>query len=123
MSVSRAVRTNSIKILTNDSKTMTETLERVLAPLMIIGSFFNLYMIEYPRGQCRPYLSYLYALAIWSFLTYYCFYEIYYLSYLLSGIIFTDYFVPLLTIMLILTSFCRFKVKNLLMYRSLYNNT
>ena len=29
---------------------MTETLERALEPLLIIGSFCNLDMFEYPRG-------------------------------------------------------------------------
>jgi len=53
---------NSIKILTDDSETMTETLEKALASLLTIGSFFNLGVFEYPRGQPRPYLSYLYAL-------------------------------------------------------------
>jgi len=49
--VSHAARINSVKLLDNDLKTMIETLERALAPLLIIGSFCNLGMFEYPRGQ------------------------------------------------------------------------
>jgi len=40
--VFRAARTNLVKIRVNDSATMIETLESVLAPLLIIGSFCNL---------------------------------------------------------------------------------
>ena len=52
MFVSRATTTNWIKILADDSETMTETLERALA-LLIIGSVYNLSMFEYPRGQSK----------------------------------------------------------------------
>jgi len=89
---------------------MTETLERALEPLLIIGSFCNLGIFEYPHGQFRPYLSYLYALAVWSFITFYFLYERY-LGYLWFRIIPLNSIVPLLIIMLTLTSFCRFKVK------------
>jgi len=89
---------------------MTETLERALTPLLIIGSFCNLCMIEYPRGQPRAYLSYLYALAKWCSLTYFYYYPLYVL--LLQGNeLFIDYFIPLGTITLILISHCRFKVQ------------
>ncbi|KYN17136.1 hypothetical protein ALC57_10591 [Trachymyrmex cornetzi] len=53
MFVSPATQTNSVKILADDSKTTTETLERALAPLMTIGRFCNLGMFEYPVGQPR----------------------------------------------------------------------
>ncbi|KYN37404.1 hypothetical protein ALC56_08227 [Trachymyrmex septentrionalis] len=91
---------------------MTETLERALAPLLIIGSFCNLYLIEYPRGQPRAYLSYLYALAKWGFLMYFHYYP----NYLLySGEndmnIYLEDIIPLITITLILISLIRFKVQ------------
>ena len=91
---------------------MTETLERALAPLLIIGSFCNLNMIEYPRGQPRAYLSYLYALAKWCSLTYFCYYPIC-VQYLQQDVttISVTIFIPLGTITLILISLCRFKVQ------------
>jgi len=89
---------------------MTETLERALAPLLIIGSFCNLCMIEYPRGQPRAYLSYLYALAKWCSLTYFSYYPIY-VSHLQEDDVFTIDFIPLGTITLILISISRFKVQ------------
>jgi len=89
---------------------MTETLERALAPLLIIGSFCNLCMIEYPRGQPRAYLSYLYVLAIWGFLIYFCYYPRY-VGHLQENNIVINDFVPLGTITLILISLCRFKVQ------------
>ena len=86
---------------------MTETLERALAPLLIIGSFCNLCMIEYPRGQPRAYLSYLYALAKWGSLIYF-----YYWYWLENDMyIYTDDIFPLVTIILILISLSRFKVQ------------
>ncbi|KYN38468.1 hypothetical protein ALC56_07157 [Trachymyrmex septentrionalis] len=89
---------------------MTETLERALAPLLIIGSFCNLCMIEYPRGQPRAYLSYLYALAKWCSLTYFCYYPIY-VWHLQENQLSSNDFVRLGTIILILISLCRFKVQ------------
>jgi len=89
---------------------MTETLERALAPLLIIGSFCNLCMIEYPRGQPRAYLSYLYALVKWCSLTYFCYYPIY-VGYLEGSTFYMDDFIPLGTITLILISLSRFKVQ------------
>ena len=88
---------------------MTETLERALAPLLIIGSFCNLCMIEYPRGQPRAYLSYLYALAKWCSLTYFCYYPLY-VSYLQTGYVPSYFFVSLGTITLIPIRLSRFKV-------------
>ncbi|KYQ53343.1 hypothetical protein ALC60_07535 [Trachymyrmex zeteki] len=87
---------------------MTKTLERALAPLMIIGSFCDLSIFEYPRGQPRAYLSCLYALIKWSFLTYYVYYPVYIYQFQI-GRIYYENFVPLLSITLILISFCRFK--------------
>jgi len=89
---------------------MTETLERALAPLLIIGSFCNLCMIEYPRGQPRAYLSYLYALAKWCSLTYFCYYPNCVWDLQNGNVYFYD-FIPLGTITLILISLCRFKVQ------------
>ena len=89
---------------------MTETLERALAPLLIIGSFCNLCMIEYPRGQPRAYLSYLYALVKWCSLTYFCYYPIC-VQHLQQNVISWNDFIPLGTITLILISLCRFKVQ------------
>ncbi|KYN35373.1 hypothetical protein ALC56_10288 [Trachymyrmex septentrionalis] len=89
---------------------MTETLEKALAPLLIIGSFCNLCMIEYPRGQSRAYLSYLYALAKWGSLIYFYYYPNL-LSYWRKNdmkIYITD-ISPLVTITLILISFSHFK--------------
>ncbi|KYN27995.1 hypothetical protein ALC57_02594 [Trachymyrmex cornetzi] len=51
-----AARTNSVKMLADHSEIMTETLERAMAPLMTIGEFFNLGMLEYPVGQLRTYI-------------------------------------------------------------------
>ncbi|KYQ47741.1 hypothetical protein ALC60_13228 [Trachymyrmex zeteki] len=87
---------------------MTETLERALAPLMTIGSFCDFGMFEHPLGQPRPYLSCLYVLAKWSFLTY----SVYYPSYiydLKNNVIYLRTYKPLITITLVLISFCRFK--------------
>ncbi|KYM99799.1 hypothetical protein ALC62_09417 [Cyphomyrmex costatus] len=52
------------------------SLQSALSPLLIFSSFWSLSMFEYPLGQTRPYLSYLYALAIWSLFTYFIFYPI-----------------------------------------------
>ncbi|KYQ49732.1 hypothetical protein ALC60_11193 [Trachymyrmex zeteki] len=87
---------------------MTETLERALAPLMTIGSFWDLGMFEYPFGQPRPYLSSLYVLAKWSFLTFYYYYPTYIYNLRNEGT-YIDDFVTLITITLVLISFCRFK--------------
>ena len=106
MLVNCAARTNSVKILADDSKTMTETLERALAPLLTFGSFFSLGMFEYPRGQPRPYLSFLYVLIICSFPMYF-----FYLKYSKTKFISLCWFIPFFHIILILISFCRFKVK------------
>ena len=89
---------------------MTETLERALAPLLIIGSFCNLCMIEYPRGQPRAYLSYLYALAKWCSLTYFLYYPRYVQVLQGNDVCFFD-FIPLDTVTLILISLRRFKVQ------------
>ncbi|KYQ47740.1 hypothetical protein ALC60_13232 [Trachymyrmex zeteki] len=56
---------------------MTKTLQAALAPLMIIGSFCNLGLFEYPLGHSWLYLSCLYFLVIWSFLTYSVYYPVY----------------------------------------------
>ena len=90
---------------------MTETLERALAPLLIIGSFCNLCMIEYPRGQPRVYLSCLYALAKWGSLTYFFYYP-YIISIMQEEDTVFTYMIELIFVnTLILISFCRFKVK------------
>jgi len=49
---------------------MTKTLQTAMTPLLIIGSFCSLGLFEYPFGQPRPYLSYLYAFVTWSFFTF-----------------------------------------------------
>jgi len=49
---------------------MTKTLQTAMTPLLVIGSFCSLGLFEYPFGQPRPYLSYLYAYVIWSFFTF-----------------------------------------------------
>ncbi|KYQ60006.1 hypothetical protein ALC60_00977 [Trachymyrmex zeteki] len=87
---------------------MTETLERALAPLITIGSFCDLGMFEHPVGQPRPYLSCLYVLAKWSFFTYFCYYPIF-INDLWDKKTYIVDFVPLITITLVLISFCRFK--------------
>ncbi|KYQ54678.1 hypothetical protein ALC60_06447 [Trachymyrmex zeteki] len=56
---------------------MTKTLQAALAPLMIVGSFCSVGLFEYPLGHSWSYLSCLYALAIWSFLTYSVYYPVY----------------------------------------------
>ncbi|KYN11277.1 hypothetical protein ALC57_16567 [Trachymyrmex cornetzi] len=88
---------------------MTETLERALAPLMIIGGFCNLGMLEYPVGQLRIYISCLYALAKWSFLMYYFYYPQFIEDIQIYKTIYIDDIVPIATITLILISICRFK--------------
>jgi len=107
--VSCAARTNSVKILADDLETMTETLERALAPLLTFGSFFSLGVFEYPRRQSRAYLSYLYALAKWDSLTYFYYYPLC-IRHLQTYDIYLD-FVPLATVTSIVISFYRFKVK------------
>jgi len=105
-----ATRTNSVKILVDDSEIMTETLERALAPLLVIGSFCNVCMFEYPRGQPRAFLSYLYALAKWGSLTYFFFYPLY-IEKLQHNIISMFFFFLLFIIILILICFSRFKIQ------------
>ncbi|KYQ60740.1 hypothetical protein ALC60_00187 [Trachymyrmex zeteki] len=56
---------------------MTKTLQAALAPLMIIGSFCNLGLFEYPLGHSWLYLSCLYGIVMWSFLTYSVYYPFY----------------------------------------------
>ena len=110
MFVSHAARTNLVKILADDSETMTETVESALAPLLIFGSFFGLGMFEYPRGQPRAYPSYLYALAIWGgSLTYFFYYIIIIMQddnkiciFCIIKLILVNILIPI--------SFCRFKV-------------
>jgi len=112
MFVSYAARTNSVKILADDTETMTETLERALELLLIIGSFCNLGMFEYPRRQSRAYLSCLYALAKWSSLIYFFYYP-----YIINIIqdddeVLIQQIIELIFInTLIPISFCRFKVR------------
>ncbi|KYN15857.1 hypothetical protein ALC57_11938, partial [Trachymyrmex cornetzi] len=86
----------------------TMTLERALAPLMTIGAFCNLAMFEYPVGQPRTYISCLYGLAKWSFLTYFFYYGSYMNSYERKTIYILD-IISLLIIILIPISICRFK--------------
>ena len=105
-----ATRTNSVKILADDSEIMTETLERALAPLLVIGSFCNLCMFEYPRGQPRIYFSYLYALAKWGFLIYFVFYP-FYIKNLQHNILVMTFFFSLSIIIFILICLSRFKVQ------------
>ncbi|KYQ49532.1 hypothetical protein ALC60_11397 [Trachymyrmex zeteki] len=91
---------------------MTEMLERALAPLLIIGSFCNLGVFEYPFGQPRLYFSCLYAMAKCSFLTYYYYYPLYINDLHNRIIFFTDVF-PLITIVLIFI--CLYRSKELKM--------
>ncbi|KYN28046.1 hypothetical protein ALC57_02482 [Trachymyrmex cornetzi] len=90
---------------------MTETLERTLAPLMIIGGFCNLGMFEYPVGQLRIYISCVYVLVKWSLLIYFIYYPKFIMYLQMTGRIYISVTVPLATIILILISFRRFKVK------------
>ncbi|KYQ60739.1 hypothetical protein ALC60_00186 [Trachymyrmex zeteki] len=90
---------------------MTKTLQAALAPLMIIGSFCSLGLFEYPLGHPRPYLSYLYFLAIWSFLTYFIYYPVYLMAWrLIHPVTFLMQTTVLITaIISILVSFFYFK--------------
>ncbi|KYN22660.1 hypothetical protein ALC57_04937 [Trachymyrmex cornetzi] len=88
---------------------MIETLERALAPLMVIGRFCNLGVFEYPVGQLRTYISCLYALVKWSLLIYFFYYPLYINNVLKYGTINSDNIVSLATIILIPISICRFK--------------
>ncbi|KYN22131.1 hypothetical protein ALC57_05476, partial [Trachymyrmex cornetzi] len=103
-------RTNSVKILANNTETMTETLEEALAPLMTIGVYCNLGMFEYPIGQPRTYISCLYALTKWSLLMYFFYYPRY-IDFQISKTVYTKDIVPLVTITLILINIRHFKVK------------
>ncbi|KYN26848.1 hypothetical protein ALC57_03774 [Trachymyrmex cornetzi] len=89
-----------------DSETMT--LERALAPLMTIGAFCNLAMFEYPLGQSRTYITCLYGLAKWSFLTYIFYYPQYIISFRIKTIYISDV-ISFITIILIPINICRFK--------------
>ncbi|KYN30155.1 hypothetical protein ALC57_00386 [Trachymyrmex cornetzi] len=89
-----------------DSETLT--LERALAPLMTIGAFCNLTMFEYPLGQSRTYITYLYGLAKWSLLTYFFYYPQCILSLQIKRI-YILLIILLITIILILTNICRSK--------------
>ncbi|KYN12709.1 hypothetical protein ALC57_15125 [Trachymyrmex cornetzi] len=88
---------------------MTETLERALAPLMVIGGFCNLGMFEYPVGQLRTYISCLYALAKWSLLIYFFYYPMYIENFQEDKILYFNNIIPFATTTLILISICRFK--------------
>ncbi|KYQ52553.1 hypothetical protein ALC60_08415 [Trachymyrmex zeteki] len=56
---------------------MMKTLQKALAPLLIIGSFFSLGIFEYPLGRPRPYFSCLYTLTTWSCFSYSFYYSYY----------------------------------------------
>ena len=87
---------------------MTETLEGALAPLFTFGSFFGLGMFEYPRGQPRAYLSCLYVLVKWGFLMFF-YYSLYFI--MSNDKIYVSQITELVLVnLLILISFCRFKV-------------
>jgi len=119
--VSRAARTNLVKILADDSETMTETLERALAPLLTFGSFFGLGIFEYPRGQSRAYFSCLYALAKWGSLTYFHYYPYLILvAQNMNGTPISQIIELVLINTLIPINFCRFKVKILKYTSDLY---
>ncbi|KYN28007.1 hypothetical protein ALC57_02584 [Trachymyrmex cornetzi] len=89
---------------------MTETLERALAPLLTFSPFFGLGMFEYPRGQPRPYLSCLYALAKWGVLMYFYYSPKINKDFQSKNYLMND-FLPLILIISIFIGFCRFKVK------------
>ena len=107
--MSRAARINSVKIA--DSKTMTETLEGALAPLFTLGSFFGLDMFEYPRGQPRAYLSCLHVLVKLGFLML-VYYSLYFIHIMQNdNMLYVTQIIELVLVnLLILISFCRFKV-------------
>ena len=111
MFVSRVARTNSVKTLAVDSEIMTETLERALAPLMGVGRFCNFCMFEDPYGQPRPYISYLYALAKWSFLMSFYYYPRFIYNRQIEEKTNINSIIPFGNILLIFISIYRFKVK------------
>ncbi|KYQ60005.1 hypothetical protein ALC60_00976 [Trachymyrmex zeteki] len=75
---------------------MTKTLQAALAPLMIIGSFCSLSLFEYPLGHSWSYLSCLYGLAIWSFLTYSIYYPIYSMGWRMMHLALYFYYIIIL---------------------------
>ena len=99
-----------LKYSADYSETMAETLDRALAPLLIIGSFCNLYMMAYPCGQPRIYLSYLSALPNWGSLIYFVHYPEHVINLQENVTILQDFY-PLFSIILIIICFCRFKVQ------------
>jgi len=96
--------------LADDLEIMIKTLQTALTPLLIIGSFCNLGLIEYPVGHPRPYLSYLYILGIWSLFIYSVYYPTYnhrwHRVYIWINII-----ILISTIIIILVSLFRSKVR------------
>ena len=96
--------------LADDLEIMIKTLQTALTPLLIIGSFCNLGLFEYPVGHPRPYLSYLYILGIWSLFTY----SVYYPTYIHRWhrvYIWINIIILISTIIMILVSLFRSKVR------------
>ena len=111
MFVSRAARISSK--IANNLKTMTKTLQAVLAPLMISGSFSGFGLFEYPLGNPRPYLSCLYVLVILGFPSYFDYYPRYYRFFFMKETdprSWIDFLILILAITSISVSFFYFKV-------------
>ncbi|KYN19369.1 hypothetical protein ALC57_08285 [Trachymyrmex cornetzi] len=99
---------------------MTETLQAVLVPSMILGSFCGLGLFEYPFGHPRPYLSYLYVLVILGFSSY-LIYPTYYRLFLFKFsdiMLWMNFLILITTITSIFVSFLYFKLRFL--YRHIH---
>lgn len=102
--------------MVSDPETMTETIQTVLAPLLIIGSFYSLNLFEYPLGQPRPYLTSLYFLTIWSLFVYFFYYLVYNNNISFLYISWPYVIIMITAIVSILISLFRFKVSFLNIY-------
>jgi len=109
---------NQFILLADDLKTMTNTLQTALTPLLNIGSFCGLGLLEYPLGHPRPYISCLFIFAVWSFFTYSVYYPTYFfiiterhMTPLAIMVIATNIIISITIIISILINFFYFKVK------------
>ncbi|CAL1676352.1 unnamed protein product [Lasius platythorax] len=88
---------------------MTKTIQAVVSPLLIIGSFCGLGFFEYPLGRPRPYLTCLYFLIIWSLYAYLFYYLAYISDTLHIYLSETNIMIMFTTIVSMLVSLFRFK--------------
>ncbi|KYM80424.1 hypothetical protein ALC53_09163 [Atta colombica] len=110
---------------------MTNTLQIALTPLLNIGSFCGLGLLEYPLGHPRPYISCLFIFAVWSFFTYSVYYPTYFfiiterhMTPLAIMVIATNIIISITIVISILISFFYFKEFKMCLYElSLVDDT